>query len=204
MKREVVPEQGANVAKGERVYLRELLLSDVTDRYLSWFRDESVVQFLASKNLSYEDVVQYIAFGKETKSYFMHAICVCENDLHIGNVKIGPIDWSSMRSDLVTVIGDTAYWGKGLATEAISLGNKLAFDFYEMKEVLGHIDASNIGSLKSYFRAGWGETKRISDPPSPELVCVSCFNPKYYSVEISGGKFQSVQPRPSSTAPSQS
>ena len=64
------------VATGKKVYLRELLHSDVNARYLSWFKDGQVTEFLYSNNLSYLDVVQYIDQGKETKSYFMHAICV--------------------------------------------------------------------------------------------------------------------------------
>ena len=198
MKIEIVEEQGAAVAKGERIYLRELRHSDVTERYLSWFKDDSVTRFLVANHLSDEDVTQYMDYGRQTKSYFMYAICLCEQDLHIGNVKIGPIDWTNMRSDLVTVIGDTNYGGQGLGTEAISLGNRLAFDFYHIKELAGHISAAHTGSLKSYAKAGWAERKRIPSPDghwaslAPELVCVSCFNPKYYSVQIADGKFQSV------------
>ena len=34
------------------------------------------------------------------------------NDLHIGNIKIGPIKRKDGKSDLVTVVGDNSYWGK--------------------------------------------------------------------------------------------
>lgn len=195
----IVEEHGAYVAKGERVFLRELTAADATPRYLTWFQNDSVTRFLSVSDLSVEDVVGYMEHGRKTNSYFMYGICMNETRLHIGNIKIGPIDWTTMRSDLVTVIGDTDYWGKGLASEAISLGNKLAFDVYQIRELAGNIDPANIGSLKTYFRAGWGDTKKVAKPQPHEadLVCVSCFNPEYYSVEITEGEFQSVHPKTS-------
>ena len=36
------------------------------------------------------------------------------NDLHIGNIKIGPIKRKDGISDLFTVVNDNSYWGKGV------------------------------------------------------------------------------------------
>jgi len=194
----IVEKQGTHVAIGDKVYLRELTPEDVTPRYLNWFKNDDVTKFLFVKNLTTKDVVDYMEHGRKTNTYYMYGICVNETQLHIGNIKIGPIDWKTMRSDLVTLIGDVDYWGQGLATEGIALGSKMAFDVYQIKELAGHIDSNNIGSLKSYFRAGWGDTGDVADRDIPEdhVICVSCFNPKYYSFQISDGKFQSVSPKP--------
>jgi len=172
------------VDKNYRVYLRELSEEDINAEYLSWFKDSKVTEFLNARNLTKNDVLEYIKIGKESRTYFMHAICDVETDKHIGNLKIGPIDIDNKTSDLVTLIGNVNFWGKGLATEAIELGNILAFDKYDVRKLTGGICSNNIGSIKCYTRAGWiieGTLKEhyIVEGKMHDRVCVSFFNPKY-------------------------
>jgi ribosomal-protein-alanine N-acetyltransferase len=99
----------------KRVYLRELTHDDINDNYLSWFRNNEVTSFLEvdGNSLTYQMVSDYIDEGRNNGSYFMYAICLAENDLHIGNLKIGPINHKHRVADLVCVIGDRSQWGKG-------------------------------------------------------------------------------------------
>ncbi len=184
---------GVQVYIGERIFLRELQHRDVTERYLSWFKDDIVTQFLEAKNLTYDDVVNYMDHGRETKTYFMYAICMRDDDLHIGNLKVGTINRKHMISDLVVMIGDRDYWGKGLATEAILLGNKLAFEIYDIRKLTGGMYSNNIASIKCYKKAGWVEEARlrghyILNNKVVDRVCISCFNPRYFSVNVVDGE----------------
>lgn len=174
--------------ESKRLYLRELVHEDVTEEYLHWFKDEQVTEFLQAKNLTVKEVKDYIDFGNSTKGHFLYAICDKDNDKHIGNLKIGPIDWKNRISDLVVVIGDRDYWGKGLATEIIAVGNAVAFGVHDLRKVTGGMYEENIGSIKCYTRAGWVIEGRLNghyllDGKSMDRVLVSCFNPKYFSEE---------------------
>jgi ribosomal-protein-alanine N-acetyltransferase len=171
-----------------RVYLRELLESDVNKEYLSWFSSDEVLKYLEvkGKELSEQDVIDYINHGKEKAQYYMHAICLKENDKHIGNIKIGPIIEKHGIADLPCVIGDTSQWGKGLATDAIYLGSKLAFEKYGLRKLTGQIYANNIGSIKAYCRGGWviegvNEFRYVVDNEYQDQVIVSCFNPEFHN-----------------------
>lgn len=169
------------------IYLRLLEDSDVTDSYLKGFQDESVLTFLEvdGKNLTKQDVINYKNYGIETETYFMYAVCLIENDKHIGNLKIGPINSKHKTADLVTVIWDSNQWGKGLATQAIKLGNKEAFENYGIRKLTGGIAHKNIGSIKAYTKAGWiieGQLLNhyMIDDKLQDRVVVSCFNPCYF------------------------
>ncbi len=169
---------------GERIHLRELTHEDITDRYLSWFRDMDVTRFLEVRDLTYQEVVDYMDFGKKSCTYFMYAICFNDNELHIGNLKIGPLSRRHALSDMVTVIGDKAHWGKGIATEAIRLGIKLAFNKYNIRKLSASMYSDNIGSLKAYLNAGWFEEARLKEHGIIEGklvdgVYVACFNPNF-------------------------
>jgi [ribosomal protein S5]-alanine N-acetyltransferase len=167
------------------IFLRPLVEDDITDRYLSWFQDDVATLYLEARNLSKSDVLEYLHWGLKTRQRYLYAICVAETGLHIGNLKIGDINWNISLSDLVTVIGDTNYWGKGLATTAISLGSKLAFDHYDIHKLSGGIYSDNVGSIKAYTRAGWvieAVLHRHMHTPAGDndRVVVSCFNPRYF------------------------
>lgn len=169
-----------------RVYLRELEPNDINQDYLDGFKDDDVTQFLEvnGKSLSKESVIAYIEAGIQSKSYFMYAICLQESSRQIGNLKIGPINYEHMTSDLVTVIWDKSQWGKGLATDAIKLGNKLAFDTYNIRKLSGGMYSGNIGSINAYTKAGWFVEGRlfnhyIVNGKFEDRVIVSCFNPCY-------------------------
>lgn len=169
----------------ERLYLRELVEADINDNYLNWFKDEKVISFLEAKNLTRESVLEYMNYGITTGTYFMYAICDKQNDKHIGNVKVGNIDLKHNISDLVTVIGDTNYWGKGLGTEIIKLGNQVAFEKHNIRKLTGGMYEDNIGSIKAYTRAGWVIEARFVghyqlNGKIMDRVAVSCFNPKYF------------------------
>ncbi|ASM74624.1 acetyltransferase (GNAT) domain protein (plasmid) [Pseudosulfitobacter pseudonitzschiae] len=168
-----------------RVYLRRLTPEDVTDIYIEWFRDSVVTEFLNSRNLNQADVTSYIVEGAEKKIHYMYGIFDDETDRHIGNIKVGPIQWDNLVSDLVCVIGDRNYWGKGLAKEAIRLGNRVAFDVHGMRKVSGGIASGNIGSIKAYTGADWVIEATMSghhliDGKPQDRIVVSCFNPEFF------------------------
>lgn len=168
----------------KRIHLRELRHEDVTDRYLSWFRDADVTRFLEVRDLKSQEVIEYMDYGRKAGTYFMYAICVNENNLHIGNLKIGPISQRHGLSDMVTVIGDKTYWGKGLSTESIKLGVKIAFDIYKIRKLSASMYSDNIGSIKTYIKAGWFEEARLKahgviDGKLVDCVYVACLNPSF-------------------------
>lgn len=168
--------------QGRLISLRDLTHADITERYLSWFKDDTVTQFLSARNLQRADVIAYIDEGRRTGSYHMLALCDAATGLHIGNVKVGPIDREHGTSDLVTVIGDRSFWGKGLATEAIALASQVAFRHFGVRKLCGSIIGNNVGSVKSYTRGGWHvecvrKHQYLIEGVLQDEIFVGCFNP---------------------------
>jgi len=171
-----------------RIYLRALQPEDVSDEYISWFKNSVVTEFLDAKGITKQDAIDYIVKGRETRTHFMYGIFDTENDIHIGNVKIGPIMWEHLTSDLVTVIGNRDYWGKGIATDAIRTANKIAFEKYGIRKLSGGIAEGNVGSIKAYTRADWVIEARMRGHhlikgEAQDRIVVSCFNPKFFPDE---------------------
>ena len=171
-------------ATSARLILRPLE-ADITPDYLSWFDDETVVQFLEVKGLKRQDSIDFLHRGDQTGLYRVYAICWRDTGEHIGNIKLGEIRWQHGVSDLVTVIGNRTRWAAGLGQEAIRLGTSLAFDQVGLRKLAGAAYADNVGSIKAYTRAGWvvegwRRGHVLSQGKSTDMALLSCFNPKFF------------------------
>lgn len=172
---------------GERVYLRRIRESDLDERYVSWFQDEELVRYYAGSKRSYtrESLLADIQEHERAGTSFLYGIFLKENDLCIGNIRLGPIVRDHKISDLVILIGDRSNHGKGLAVEAIRLGNRVAFELHDLRKLFGGMYEANEASVRAYTRAGWVIEGRLKghywvDGKPMDRILVGCFSPKYF------------------------
>ena len=137
------------------IIIRPLKLEDINKNYISWFRDNKVTEYLEARNISIDDSKKYLTDGILRRNYYIYAICDKNTEDHVGNIKIGPLRRFDGVSDLVTLIGNRDYWGKGVGTGAIKLVVQKAFSEGGLRKFSASIDSSNKGSLNAYQRAGF-------------------------------------------------
>lgn len=176
----------ANVDSG--IYLRPLVEADIDERYVGWFADAEVTRFLEARGIGRDDALAHLREGRESGRWHMYAICRSADDLHIGNLKIGPIHPRHRTSDLITVMGEREAWGKGFARAAIRLGIGVAFAEHGIRKLSASIDSLNVSSLRAYTAAGFEVEAVLKDqffesvdgtPVPSDKVFVACFNPSF-------------------------
>ncbi len=142
---------------GSRIYLREVRLSDVNERYYSWLNDPEIYQYLETRFVprSLENITDFVKGmdGKADEPFF--AICLQANDLHIGNIKLGPINWYHRSADISLFVGDKDCWGKGFATEAIQVITDYGFRVLNLNKLKAGCYADNLGSAKAFEKCGY-------------------------------------------------
>ncbi len=142
---------------GRRIYLREVCEVDVSEAYRSWINDPEVNRFLETRFLprSIKNIKEYVnqKGGNENEPFF--AICLLESDQHIGNIKLGPINWVHRKADISLVIGAKEFWGKGYAVEAISLVTDYAFNVIGLNKVKAGVYAANLASISAFEKCGF-------------------------------------------------
>jgi RimJ/RimL family protein N-acetyltransferase len=176
---------------GAHIYLRELVPEDINEEYLCWFSDPETNRFLEIKTLTQSDAEEFLVNGTRRGIHHMFAIVEKATDKHIGNLKIGPIDWELSVSDLVTVIGDRSFDGRGFGTEAIKIGQHIAFNTYDIRTLSAQIYEPNIASLKAYTRSGWAKVDRRKDAFKhngvwTDEILVENYNPRYFIKDEAG------------------
>ena len=180
-------ENSIDYIAGENLYLRKIKVEDMDDKFIKWFSDDELMKYYTnSKNkITKESIIKSIEEGETNRNSFTYGIFYKENNDCIGTIKLGPINLVHKISDLVVLVGNRAYQGRGLAVEAIKLGNLLAFEYYDLRKLFGGMYEYNESSIKAYTRAGWEIEGKLKghyweNNKSIDRILVGCFNPKYF------------------------
>ena len=139
------------------IYLSSLTLEDVSLNYLSWLNNPQVNQFLETRfeTQSIESISDYIQKSLNTNNEYLFAIRTIGGNEHIGNIKLGPINNNHKIGDISLFIGDTNFWGKGVAVEAINTITKFAFEQLDLYKISAGAYAENTASTNAFIKAGY-------------------------------------------------
>jgi ribosomal-protein-alanine N-acetyltransferase len=149
--------RGGAVIDAPRLYLRDVLLSDATERYAAWMNDPGVTRFMETRFASHsiESLRQYIEAMRRKPDTLFLAVVLRDGERHIGNIKLGPIERVHRSADVALMIGDTASWGHGYAAEAIRAVSDHAFEHLGVRKLTAGCYAGNVGSLRAFEKAGY-------------------------------------------------
>ncbi|MBU0986970.1 MAG: GNAT family N-acetyltransferase [Proteobacteria bacterium] len=150
-------EKNHSVINGDRIFLREVELADVNQTYIQWMNDPEVTQYLESRFFpqSMESISAFVKHQIEDPHVAFLAICLNENKLHIGNIKLGPVDVIHRFADVGLVVGDKKFWGKGYGNEAIGLVVKYAFQTLNLNKLVANCYQLNKGAIKAFRKNGF-------------------------------------------------
>ena len=140
----------------KRLYLRGLDDQDTEGPYFQWMNDGEVTRFLEARffpqsRSALKSFIQSMSDGRN----LLLGICLKSDNRHIGNIKLGPINTIHRHADLGLLIGDKSEWGKGYACEAIKALTDYAFSHLNLIKVSAGIYSTNIGSIKTFEKAGF-------------------------------------------------
>lgn len=146
-----------NRIEGSMIFLRNLKKTDATKEYLKWLNSKKINQFLESRFTKHSkiDVRKYIEKMNYDPDIIFLAIIRKDNQNHIGNIKLGPINWNHKYAEIGVMIGDENSWGKGYASEAIKLISDFGFNYLKLHKITAGIYEENIGSIKAFLKAGF-------------------------------------------------
>lgn len=151
--------------KGPQVYLRAIEASDANERYLSWINNPEVTKGLVTGTYpsSMTGLISYIESVTAGHSKIMLAICDNQTGLHIGNVKLDQIDAVARTAEFGLMIGDQAFWGKGVGSEVCGLVLNYAFEQLNLRKVSLSVFSNNPGAIRLYEKVGFSAEGRLKD-----------------------------------------
>lgn len=131
---------------------------DITKKYQSWMNDKIVHRFTEQgrKKHSIEDIKKFVTEKNKLKNEFLFGIFFRDKNKlnHIGNIKLGPINFIHKTAEISYFIGDKNLWGKNFATNAIKQILNLA-KIKKIKKIKACLHEMNHGSKKVLKKNGF-------------------------------------------------
>jgi RimJ/RimL family protein N-acetyltransferase len=134
----------------------------VTERYVAWLNEPAINRFLESR---------FCAHTVESTRAFVAALLDSPDNLflgiryrpgedagkgdHVGNIKLGPINWQHRTGEVGLLLGDRAVWGQGVASTSIRLLCEIARMPLRLRKITAGCYASHIASRRAFERAGF-------------------------------------------------
>ncbi len=136
--------------KHNSIYLQELNIYDVTREYVNWLNDYSVVQFTEQKFYKHniKSVKKFVQEKKKKKDEFLLGIFLSNKKIHVGNIKLGPINFKHKYAEISYFIGEKRFQNLGLGSLAIKKVCKIAKTQYNLKKLIAGVYENNTPSKK--------------------------------------------------------
>ena len=144
---------------GKKIYLRPIFKADISSpEYVKWMNDYEVTKYLGGAGVFPENDFRMEGFYERvvnSDNNVVMAIVNKSNDKHIGNIKLGGINWVHRRAEFSIVIGEKGYWGKGYGEEATFLTVNYGFKRLNLHKITLGAFAEHIAAIKTYEKVGF-------------------------------------------------
>ena len=151
--------------EGSLVYLRPLERADLNERYLGWLNDPEVTRYteVGTFPSSPADLESYYRDVASSKNYVMLAVVQKQSGQHVGNVKLGPIQWIHRSATFSILIGEKDLWGQGVGMEATRLMIEYGFNRLNLHRIDLGVFAEHQAAVRCYEKVGFKVEGRMRE-----------------------------------------
>ena len=149
----------------KRLALKNLDHLNIGAAYCEWMRDQTVCRYLESRfqEATNESIASFIKQANDAADTLLLGIFLRDSGKHIGNIKLGPINFRHHRAEIGLLLGDRGEWNKGYASEAITAACDLAFNQLGIEKMVAGCYEENRASLGAFAKAGFCREAYLPD-----------------------------------------
>ena len=153
---------------GNKINLEPFSKDLLSNKYLDWMNDKDTTRFIgkAKDNISLNDLNIFAESMIDSDFDYFFAIIHKEKQCHIGNVRLGPIDFNFMKSNFGILIGDKSFHGYGVATEVLELIKHFGFNYLHLEQIHFPVVKEHTAAMRLYAKTKFiclGEMNKTFD-----------------------------------------
>lgn len=154
-----------NKIYGNRIYLKSLDINDYSDEYLSWMNDRETNRYMETRHVQHTEktIKKFVNDMLLSDNNYLFGIFTIQNNIHIGNIKVGPISKLYNYADISYFIGNKEYRNKGYVTEAISLIISFAKNILCLHRLQAGVIQGNEKSIQALISNGFIKEGQLKD-----------------------------------------
>jgi RimJ/RimL family protein N-acetyltransferase len=146
--------------ESERLIYKPISQIHLSQDYVDWLNDEEVNRYLESGgNYTLVMLKDYIT-GMTSKDILFWGIHIKENGMHIGNIKIDPVNSKHGLGEYGILMGRKSEWNKGYAREASKCIIDYCFNTQKIRKITLGVVEDNTAAVVLYNSLGF-ETEGI-------------------------------------------
>jgi RimJ/RimL family protein N-acetyltransferase len=140
---------------GDLVYLRAFEREDLTDEYLEWVNNTSVIAHIVTTGFPVNrDKLTEFYEANQADNCVLFAVCDKETGTHIGNARLSNIDWIHRSAVYGRLMGHPDFRGKGYGTDALIQLLRFGFHNLGINRIWSAAADANAASLRSNEKVG--------------------------------------------------
>jgi RimJ/RimL family protein N-acetyltransferase len=134
-----------------KIFLLKFKISDITETYISWLRDKSIIKFTKIKNTKIEDIIQYVQENICNNNVIFLKILF--NNVHIGNIRIQKI--KKNKATVAIIIGNKRFHNRGIGKIVIAKAIQIVKKDKKIKTLVAYIHRLNYPSASIFRQNGF-------------------------------------------------
>lgn len=164
--------------RGSKIYLRPLERTDLNETYLGWLNDRDVTRYLEVGAFpeTMQDLENFYQVVTGSRSEVIFAIADSKSHRHVGNLKLGPINWVHRRAMFGIMIGDKESWGRGIGKEATRLAVEYGFLRLNLNRIYLGVYAEHESAIRCYQAVGFKAEGRFRE----EMFCDGTYHDRLW------------------------
>ena len=128
--------------------------------YLKWLRDPEIIKSLnlpayLENPVTFDHIEAYCRSLWDSPDDLFFALHLVEDGSFIGTLKAGHINWYSGTADLGVMIGARKMWGRGIASEALSLLGSHLIETAKLRRLTAGVMANNPAMIRVFKKLGF-------------------------------------------------
>lgn len=153
-----------NYLIGDTVRLFKFTDRYITPHYISWLNNPKINRYMYTGRLPVSDQDMNDPNDHNNFLFAVMSNLIVEPkpvkvgtgyDYYIGTISLNSIDWINRNGEIGYMIGDSRYWGLGIATEAVGLVSDWAINRLNLHKIESGVVAGHTPSIRVLEKNGF-------------------------------------------------
>ena len=148
----------------DNIFVRIISSKDVSLRYLNWLKNYEIMKFTEQNKKKHTIKSTKVFVEEKLLSNCDLLFGIFFKNEHIGNTKLGPINWKKKEAQISFFLGEKDFWGQGIMPKVINKVLSYAFKSLKLLEIKAGYEKKNLASAKVFKKCRFEVVKTNSKP----------------------------------------
>ena len=144
-----------SLAVDDNIFIRIISSKDVSLKYLNWLKSYEIMKFTEQNKKKHTIKSTKVFVEEKLLSNYDLLFGIFFKNEHIGNTKLGPIDWEKKEAQVSFFLGEKNFWGQGIMPKVINTILSYAFKSLKLLEIKAGYEKKNLASAKVFEKCGF-------------------------------------------------